>query len=97
MPETLITYPYIVVRLACEVCNRSGSYRLARLAAKYGPECDLDELLVALSADCPARREKRRVWDVPCAARFPDLTPPVRPPDLPGPLLRPRLIKGGKR
>ena len=26
------------VRIACRVCSRRGSYRLARLAAKFGPE-----------------------------------------------------------
>jgi hypothetical protein len=48
----LADFPYVVVRLRCEVCNRAGSYRLARLTAKYGSEILLDELLVRLSSDC---------------------------------------------
>ena len=31
----LAAYPYVIVRLACSHCpNRTGSYRLARLAAR---------------------------------------------------------------
>ena len=28
--------PFVVVRIACRQCSQRGSYRLARLAAKYG-------------------------------------------------------------
>jgi hypothetical protein len=34
--DRFASYPFVVVRTACRVCSRSGSYRLARLAAKYG-------------------------------------------------------------
>ena len=34
--DCLAHYPFVVVRIACRVCSRRGSYRLARLAAKYG-------------------------------------------------------------
>jgi hypothetical protein len=34
-----------MVRLRCDVCKRAESYRPARLAAKYGSEIDLDDLL----------------------------------------------------
>jgi hypothetical protein len=44
-------YPFVVVRIACRVCTRSGSYRLARLAAKYGPEITLRELTDRFSYD----------------------------------------------
>jgi hypothetical protein len=47
----------IVVRLRCDVCQRSGLYRLARLAAKYESEILLDDLLVRLSVDCGCRDE----------------------------------------
>jgi hypothetical protein len=30
--------PYVLVRLRCDACKRTGSYRLARLAVKYGAE-----------------------------------------------------------
>ena len=42
--DRLASYPFVVVRIACRVCTRSGSYRLARLAAKYGPEITLRDL-----------------------------------------------------
>ena len=42
--DRLALYPFVVVRIACCVCSRSGSYRLARLAAKYGPEITLRDL-----------------------------------------------------
>jgi hypothetical protein len=31
-------HPYVLVRLRCDTCKRAGSYRLARLAVKYGAE-----------------------------------------------------------
>jgi hypothetical protein len=42
--DHLAFYPFVVVRIACRVCSRSGSYRLARLAAKFGPEITLRDL-----------------------------------------------------
>jgi hypothetical protein len=42
--DRLAFYPFVVVRIACRVCTRSGSYRLARLTAKHGPEITLREL-----------------------------------------------------
>ena len=42
--DRLAFYPFVVVRIACRVCSRSGSYRLARLAAKFGPEITLRDL-----------------------------------------------------
>jgi hypothetical protein len=51
--------PTCLSRLRCEACKRAGSYRLARLAVKYGAEILLDELLVRLSADCPWRDDPR--------------------------------------
>jgi hypothetical protein len=34
----LVDFPYVLVRLRCDVCKRAGAYRLARLAVKYGAE-----------------------------------------------------------
>ena len=42
--DCLALYPFVVVRIACRICSRSGAYRLARLAAKYGPEISLRDL-----------------------------------------------------
>ena len=47
----LAAYPYVIVRVACSHCpNRTGSYRLARLAARLGPETSLEEHASACSA-----------------------------------------------
>jgi hypothetical protein len=48
--DRLAFYPYVVVRVNCRHCTRHGSYRLARLGAKYGPEIDLENLLPNLPA-----------------------------------------------
>jgi len=87
----LTDFPYVFVRLRCDVCKRAGAYRVARLAVKFGAEILLDDLLVRLSADCPWRDDPRGS----CGARFTDL-PPRRPPDLPAALMRFRVMKGGK-
>ena len=42
--DVLSSYPYVVVRVACRRFTRKGSYRLARLAAKYGAEIPMTEL-----------------------------------------------------
>jgi hypothetical protein len=75
----------------CDACKNAGSYRLARLAVKYGAEILLDDWLVRLSADCPWRDDPRGT----CGARFTDM-PPQRPPNLPSALMRFRVVKGGK-
>jgi hypothetical protein len=55
--DCLAHYPFVVVRIACRVCARSGSYRLARLAAKFGPEISLRDLMDRFSYDCLWRAE----------------------------------------
>jgi hypothetical protein len=87
----LVDFPYVLVRLRCDTCKRAGAYRLARLAVKYGAEILLDDLIVRLSADCPWRDDPRGTW----GARFEDM-PPRRPPDLPGALMRFRVVRGGR-
>jgi hypothetical protein len=56
MPGTdiLSSYPYVIVRIECRRCTRKGAYRLARLAAKYGAEIPMLELLAHLAGDCRA-------------------------------------------
>jgi hypothetical protein len=49
--DCLAHYPFVVVRIRCRVCARKGSYRLARIAAKYGPEITLRDLLDRFSYD----------------------------------------------
>lgn len=91
--DRLAFYPYVVVRVSCGHCTRRGSYRLARLGAKYGPEIELDDLLRQLAGDCPLCHRSAR-WPEGCGAYYPDLEPPIRPPDAPPTPLR--VIHGGK-
>ena len=57
--DRLVDFPYVLVRLQCDLCKRKGAYRLARLATKYGSEVLLDDLIERLSADCPWRDDPR--------------------------------------
>ena len=89
----LLSYPYVVVRVACSRCGRSGSYRLARLAERYGAGISMAELLEALSADCRFRANKRVAGHYErCGATFPDLGKPT-PPDVPPTLRGLRVVK----
>ena len=68
------------------LCPRKGVYRLARLAARYGPEQNLDHLLADLASSCPWWRSTPRKYDPRCGARFVDLErnlPPRDDPDAP--------------
>ena len=65
--DPLHRYPYVLVRIDCEACQRSGRYRLAKLAAKYGANICLEDLLARLAANCdasnprhPLHRDARR-------------------------------------
>ena len=90
--DCLAFYPFVVVRIACRVCTRSGSYRLARLAAKYGPEITLRELIDRFSYDCLCRAEARsKLGKSACGVYLPDLEH-KRPPDLPPGLVRLRVV-----
>lgn len=91
--DCLAYYPFVVVRISCRVCSRRGSYRLARLAAKFGPEITLGDLTNRFSYDCLWRAEahgKRGLSS--CGVYLPDLDRP-RPPDLPPGLVKLRLVK----
>lgn len=98
--DRLSSYPYVVVRVGCDLCHRRGAYRLARLAATFGPEIEMDDLLRRLALDCrhaegPHRRTGNQY--VPkCHARFVDLGWPRPPPDLPPAMAGLKLIRGGK-
>ena len=82
-PKTLAQYPWVVVRIDCKLCTRVGRYRLARLAARYGPEMNLDRLLAHLASDCPYWRSDPRRYEARCGARFVDLGHDLPPPDAP--------------
>ena len=69
----LSSYPYVIVRIACTRCSRSGSYRLARLADRYGAEIELPWLMEHLAGDCKLREKGRmNIYDR-CGAKFVDL------------------------
>ena len=92
--DVLSSYPYVVVRIGCRRCTRKGSYRLARLAAKYGAEIPMMELLAHLAGDC-AIWGTRHPGAPRCGAYFVDLEFPARPPDRPTEgARRLRLVKG---
>jgi hypothetical protein len=59
------------IRVECEKCGRSGSYRLDRLFSRYGLDTKLFEWMDELTADCP-RKQARNEFD-PCGAICPDL------------------------
>ncbi len=100
MVYRLSEYPWVIVRLGCRYCDRHGRYRLARLAAKFGAEISLDDLLDKLAHDCPWRRDPADQpagkYDPKCGAMFIDLVGPPRPSDLPPGAMGLRVIQGGK-
>ena len=81
LPRTLADYPWVEVNVSCKLCARRGRYRLARLAARYGPDQTLDGLLADLAHGCPYWRSKPRQYEVRCGARFEDLDR-LRPADI---------------
>jgi hypothetical protein len=100
MVDRLSDFPWVIVRVGCNLCSRQGEYRLARLAAKYGSEISLNELLDKIAHDCPRRRhpKDRRAeeYDSPCGAHFLDFDRPPRPPDRPSSKRKFTVISGGK-
>jgi hypothetical protein len=88
--DTLLAYPHVVLRLACRYCGRTGSYRLARLAEKFGCDAKTEEVMRKLAADCPHWKRNAR-WPEGCGVYLPDLEPPRRPPDEPP--RKPRVVK----
>ncbi len=81
MRDTLASYPYVVVRLSCSLCYRRGSYRLARLADKYGANCAMQDLLWMLTGDCKYAGHHHPMR-LGCGAYFCDLGS-GKPPDEP--------------
>jgi hypothetical protein len=81
--DILAYYPYVVVRLVCDRCTRTGAFRLARLTAKFGPNISLDHLIAKLVAtECPYWKV-RHPYHGTCRARLIDLYGFREVPDLP--------------
>lgn len=95
--QTLPSFPYVIVRAYCTLCSRTGQYRLARLADKYGAEASLEEVLDMLAGDCKYRGRSRHPIRSGCGALFKDLAagPDRPPPDVP-PAQRLRLVSSRK-
>ena len=72
-PERLSGYPAVIVNVSCKLCPRRGRYKLARLAARFGPDALLDDVLAELAGDCRYWHPKPRRYDPRCGARFDDL------------------------
>jgi hypothetical protein len=95
--DCLAFYPFIVVRIACRVCSRGGSYRLARLAAIFGPEISLGDLTERFSYNClynclwKAQARSKRGQSAR-GVYLPDLEQP-RPPDVRPGLVKLQLVK----
>ena len=87
----LVQYPFVIVRIRCDLCRRSGQSRLARLAAKFGPEATLDQVVERLTRDCPWRKDGAADL-TGCGAYCPDLPARV-PPDVPPLMLKLRVVK----
>lgn len=65
---TVETFPRDPVRLACGKCGRSGQYRKATLADRFGAHATMPDVRRKL-ADCPRECNASD----PCAAYYPDL------------------------
>ncbi len=93
----LSDFPWIIVNIDSKLCPRKGRYRLARLAARCGPEAELDAVLEALAIDCGYMQpgDKVRKYVARCWIRFTDLDGrSPRPPDLPPAAMRLRVVGG---
>jgi hypothetical protein len=72
--DCLAHCPFVVVHIGCRVGNQRGSYRLARLAAKFGPKIGLRDLTDRFSFDCMWRAEARsKKGKSACGVYLPDL------------------------
>ena len=92
MDTRLSDFPYVTVRVQCPRCERYGAYKLARLAARYGPETLLSEVIKEISIDCMHRRQTHP-HNPGCRARCLDW-PPTRPPD--EPFSGFKVVRGGR-
>lgn len=96
---TLDRYPWVVVRFRCHYCARARDARLAALAARFGANMTIGELLALFVGRCrwnphsPLRKPQK--YGHKCGGYCPDLGR-AGPPDLPPSLAGLTLIEGGK-
>lgn len=78
--ETLGTYPYPFIEVACRYCARRGRYRRERLIREHGAGMSLGAFVAMVSADCgyaQVRTGRRR-----CSGPYivpPDVRAPIVP------------------
>ncbi|MGC5779841.1 hypothetical protein [Methylobacterium sp. NFXW15] len=83
-PKTLADFPFVVVRLRCDLCPRQGRYRLARLVAHFGADADLDRVRRELAKPCHRLENKGTAMRPGCRVEYTDLRyDSQRRPDLP--------------
>jgi hypothetical protein len=82
---------HVIVRLDCTMYSRAGSYRLTRMADKYGAQIEMSSLLEYLAGGCKYWRP-RHPGIARCGALFPDLDWPWQP-DIPLAAVRLRVVK----
>ncbi|WP_342361343.1 hypothetical protein [Terrarubrum flagellatum] len=97
--DQLLTYPFVVVRVGCKVCNKVKRYRLARLVETFGADATMAHVLDRITINCPWRmdrtvkgRIKKPITDEKCGAYYLDLEGPRPPPDDPAAPSRPTLV-----
>jgi hypothetical protein len=92
--DRLASYPFVVVRIACRVCNAQRLVSAGAACREYGPEITLRDLTERFSYDCLWRAEARsKKGKSACGVYLPDLER-KRPPDLPPGMVKLRLVKG---
>ena len=96
-PTRLSDFPWVIARVSCRLCPRRGQYRIVRLAARYGPDVELERLLEILAADCQWMRpgRKARAYEARCGVRFTDVDGRGPGPDMPPGVVVPilRMVK----
>lgn len=83
-PQKLADYPFVVVRLDCDLCPRRGRYRLARLVARFGDYASLYRVRRELAKPCHRLENSGTAMRPGCRVDYPDLRYGSRQrPDLP--------------
>ncbi len=86
----LVDYPYVVVKVRCWRCPYLKGYRVARLAARLGPDIDLHAMLDLLECGRGRPKKLRKLQDF-CGVIYADLMQEPAP-DQAGHAVRERLF-----